>query len=143
MNTVTYKLTDVNILDKTATLKARPSGKTYWLRLKEVSLSPLLVYRIKEAWKDSDSRQYDEVEFTSEVDSPRELENPLKLVRFEYSDGALKNFYVELVMEAGATITYMKDLFGRRKKKYENKFYSRSNYSRYTVVTLKDLNPNK
>ena len=136
MNKVSYKLSNVNIEERTATLRARPESHVgAWYKF-DVELSPLLNSRIIQGRQDLDKMQYEEEVFTSTVNSNDFKENPLKVVKFINQDGTVKNYQVKLVSEAKPIIKYIKDMFGRRTKKYINQWYKKSQYQRYQEVQL-------
>lgn len=131
-----YKLTDVNINEKTGKLIVRKEhGKKETVL--DVSISGKLAYRIKKQREDDRRMKYEEVEFKSDVFSKSFTENPLKLVEFRHPDESVDGYKVELVDQAGIDFIESKDFFNRTIRKVVYKTWKPENYMRYHIAYLK------
>ena len=131
-----YKLTDVNIVNKTGTLHAKEEGKRAWIKM-QVELSGQLVSLINKGRSDADARQYEDVEFTSTLHSTSFEDNPLKLVQFNNPDGSLKNYQVKLVTDRGFDLVHDYDVFRRKISKPIYKYFDKYHFKRFVIVNLK------
>ncbi|WP_147297739.1 hypothetical protein [Seonamhaeicola aphaedonensis] len=138
---VLYLLESVDLVKKTGVLKIKEDRKyAHWIRLK-VSISPLLLYRIrKKSYKGlGRNKTFIGTEFKSTLNSPKYSKNPFRLVEFvpdEHSDIPL-NYRLELVFE----------MFSERIEKlnafhkpvligYRNRVLEPSKYIRFIQITV-------
>ncbi|MFH4963679.1 hypothetical protein V8G69_01630 [Gaetbulibacter sp. M235] len=141
---VIYLLETVDFNKQTAILKLKEDRKhAHWVKLK-VSLSPLLLYRIKNKKHKGlrGNRTFIGSEFKSTLNSPKYFENPFRLVEFtpnEHSDIPL-NYRLELVFEMLPERIERINAFHKPVLVgYRNRFLKPSQYVRFVqmIVTKK------
>ncbi|WP_242084198.1 hypothetical protein [Aestuariivivens sediminis] len=138
---VIYLLESVDLASKSGILKIKEDRKyAHWIKLK-VSLSPLLLYRIKNKYHKGLSRNkaFIGTEYKSALNSTKYSENPFRLVEFvpdEYSDIPL-NYRLELVFEMFSERIERLNAFHKPELVgYRNRFLKPSQYIRFIQLTV-------
>jgi len=133
---VIYRLTDVDFKEETTTFKYKKDGARMFSIIKGVQVSKLLLYRLKEALRDTNKMALEDVDFCSTLMSKSFKENPFKLVKF-VKNGELLNYKVELVFEKGFSKIGYLDIFKRRSDKVIHHYWKKENYLRFVEMEVK------
>jgi len=138
---IIYLLASVDFESKTGMLKIKESKRySHWVKLK-VSVSPLLLYRIKN--KDHKGLRRNEAfvgtEFKSKLNSTKYFENPFRLVEFipEGDSDIPLNYRLELVFEMFAERIERLNAFHKPVfVGYRNRMLKPSQYIRFIQVPV-------
>ncbi|GAA3553687.1 hypothetical protein [Snuella lapsa] len=138
---VIYLLESVDLVRKTGVLKIKEDRKyAHWIKLK-VSISPLLIYRIrKKNYRGlGQNKAFIGCEYKSSLNSIKYYENPFRLVEFapdEHSDIPL-NYRLELVFEMLSEKIERLNAFHKPVVVgYKNRFLKPSQYIRFIQILV-------
>jgi len=134
---LTFKLSNVDLVKKTGTLRVKKEGNQSGYKL-SVTLSNQLVGKIKFHMKSPKHKMaidLVDVPFTSFNGSPDYKENPFKLVEFK-REGQPSTFKLQMVDDKGYSFTHYVNAMQQRADKVKFKHWKKSQYLRYWAVTL-------
>ena len=138
---IIYLLESIDFVSKTGFLKLKEDIKySHWIKLK-VSLSPLLLYKIKNRNYRGlrENKTFIGTQFKSALNSTKYYENPFRLIEFvpnEYSDIPV-NYRLELVFEMQSEKVQKLNAFHKKViVGYKNKFLKPNQYIRFVQLTV-------